>query len=69
VESDPFYQFPSHMGTREPGKDVIDVEAEEVHTPEPLNALPSSVPDAAEENKAKLWERWTAMGRGAMKKS
>ena len=48
--------------------DVIDVVAEEVHTPELTTALPSPTPpDTADE--AKWWQRWTAMGHGRIKKS
>jgi hypothetical protein len=46
--------------------DVIDVQAQEVSTPE-ATALPSPAPDTADE--ANLWERWTKMGRGILKKS
>jgi|RhiMetStandDraft_8_1073273.scaffolds.fasta_scaffold00616_3 hypothetical protein len=47
--------------------EVINVVAEVVHTPEPTNALPSPAPDTDKETS--LWQRWTNMGRGVLKKS
>jgi hypothetical protein len=52
--------------------DVIDVEVNEVHAPEPTTALPSPAPvdaPADAEVEAGLWQRWTNMGRGLLKKS
>jgi hypothetical protein len=47
--------------------EVIDVEVEDVSTPTTDAALPSPAPDA--QGEARLWQRWTKMGRGLMKKS